>query len=267
MKLIKKLAYYSYSILEIILNIKNWLALTPLLLGKKSEGEHMVRLRQPPVRMLVRSGMDVWAVKETFLDAFYTKYGADIQNGWTVIDIGAAFGDFSIFAAYGNPQTIIYAFEPFPESYALLIKNLALNAIDNVIAFQEAVWCQDGELALDVVDGEPLKVVSKVADAAMEKEDRVIIEALTLKCFLDRQGLEKVDLLKLDVEGSEYEILMETPSALSKIDRIIMEYHDDVDTEKNHKQLISFLEGNGYSVNWYQNIVHDEIGYLYAHRT
>lgn len=265
MKILRKLSYYAYSILEIVLNIKNWLVLTPLLLGKKTEGEHMVRLRQPPVRMLVRSGMDVWAVKETFLDAFYTRYGVDIQNGWTVIDIGAAFGDFSIFAAYGNPQTIVYAFEPFPESYALLIKNLTLNAIDNVIAFQKAVWCRDADLALDIVDGEPLKVVSKDADAMIEKDDTAIIEALTLACFLDQQGLKKIDLLKMDVEGAEYEILMEAPAALSKIERIIMEYHD-IDAEKNHKELISFLEEKGFGVKVYQNVVHDEIGYLYAER-
>ena len=265
MKIFRKLAYYAYSIFEIVWNIKNWIMLTPLLLGKKTEGEHTVRLRQPPVRLLVRSGMDVWAVKETFLDAFYTQYGVNIQNGWTVMDIGAAFGDFSIFAAYGNPQTVIYAFEPFPDSYALLIKNLAMNAIDNVIAFQEAVWCRCGGLALDVSEGEPLKVVSKDADAVMEKDDTVIIEALTLKHFLDRQGLEKVDLLKLDCEGAEYEILIEAPSALSKIDRIIMEYHD-LDAEKNHQRLISFLEGEGYTVVHYPNIVHDAIGYLYAER-
>lgn len=266
MKFLKKLAYYGISIFEIVLNIKNWLVLTPLLLGIKTKDEHMVRLRQPPVRMLVRSGMDVWAVKETFLDAFYTKYGVDIQNGWTLIDIGAAFGDFSIYAAYGKPQTIIYAFEPFPASYELLIKNLALNAIDNVIAFQEAVWCRDGELALDVSEGEPLKVVSKDADLNSESDDIVIIEALTLKTFLDRQRLEKVDLLKLDCEGAEYKILMEAPSALAKIDRIIMEYHD-IDASQNHNQLISFLEGKGYAINWHPNNVHDEIGYLYAERT
>lgn len=265
MKILKKLSYYAYSILEIILNFKNWLVLMPLLLGKKTGGEHVVRLRQPPVRMLVRSGMDIWAVKETFLDSFYTRYGVDIQNGWTVIDIGAAFGDFSIFAAYGNPKTIIYAFEPFPESYGLLIKNLTLNAIDNVIAFQKAVWCRDGDLSLDLVDGEPLKVVSKDADTTFEKDDTMVIEALTLACFLDEKGLEKVDLLKLDVEGAEYEILMEAPAALSKIERIIMEYHD-IDSKKNHQHLVSFLEGKGFSVNWYQNVVHDEIGYLYAER-
>lgn len=264
--MLKKLAYYAYSLLEIIFHVKNWPFVMLLLFRKSASGEHLVKLRRPPVRMTVRGAMDVWAVKETFLDAFYTRYGTPIQDGWTVVDIGAGIGDFCIYSAYGNPNTVIYAFEPFSESYHLLIKNLVQNAVENVIAFQEAVWSQGGRLVLDLSEGEPLKIASRKTPLTDENKEAVTVEALALQTVMERLGINIVDLLKLDCEGAEYEILMEASSiTLSKIKRIIMEYHD-VDDVHHHGQLIPFLESEGYQVAWHKNVVHDDIGYLYAER-
>lgn len=266
MNWVKKWAYYGYSILEIIYNIKNWPLILPLFFKHSANGEHVVKLRQPPVRMTVRSKMDIWSVKETFLDGFYERYGTEVRDGWTVIDIGAAIGDYSIHAAFGRPKAVIYAFEPFPESYQLLVKNLTLNALDNVFAFQEAIWCQNGSLALDLIEEEPLKVASKPPSDIAETKEVVMVEAITLELVTERQAIKKVDLLKLDCEGAEYEILMKAPAkTLAKIQRIVMEYHDVNETHDHHR-LIPFLESAGYRVSWHKNIVHEEIGYLYAQR-
>ena len=59
---------------------------------------------------MVRSAMDVWSVKETFVDQFYTRYGAPVEGGpW----ISAGIGDYSLYAAHGNRSGVIYAYEPF----------------------------------------------------------------------------------------------------------------------------------------------------------
>ncbi len=264
MNLIRKLGYYGYSVFEIILNIQNWIQLSPLFFRRSPSGEHLLKLRYPPLRMIVRSGMDIWSVKETFLDAFYERYGTEVQDGWVVIDIGAGIGDFSIQAAFGRPHTVVYAFEPYPESYQLLVKNLTLNAVDNVIAFQKAIWRQNGRLALDLSEDEPLKIISKDVEDLGENIEIVTVEALTLAKVMASQGIKHLDLLKLDCEGAEYEILMETPlKTLAKMQRIIMEYHD-VDEAHNHRQLIAFLEGAGFRVSVHKNIVHEDIGYLFA---
>lgn len=210
--------------------------------------------------------MDVWSIKETFIDAFYTRYGVPVQDGWTVIDIGAAIGDFSIYAAFGNPNTLIYAFEPFPDSYQLLIKNLTLNAISNVIGFQQAIWREEGPLMLDLTEGEPLQITSK-AHALQDKPGRTVpVNAKTLAGVLDENEIQRIDLLKLDCEGAEYEILMySSKETLAKFSRIVMEYHD-VDEDHTHKHLIRFLQNAGYRVTWQVNAVHDHIGYLFAER-
>ena len=50
-----------------------------------------------------------------------------LQDGWTIIDIGAGLGDFTAYAAQRSPRGRVLAYEPFPESFALLQQNLKLN--------------------------------------------------------------------------------------------------------------------------------------------
>ncbi len=132
MKLIRKLTYYLKSIFEMVLEIKNWPSLLAVFLRKAGKGNNKIRLRNPQIELLVRGKMDIWSVKETFIDAFYTRYGCQVKDGWQVMDIGAGIGDYSIYVAAENPTAIVYAFEPFPNSFELLEKNLSINNIQNV---------------------------------------------------------------------------------------------------------------------------------------
>jgi len=266
MKWIRSGWYYLTSIFRILLNFNNWPRLLPLFLNPAHSGEHHINLRHPPLQIQVRGAMDIWSVKETFLDSFYTRYGVSIQNGWKVLDIGAGVGDFSLYAAYGNPQTVVYAYEPFPDSYKLMIKNLTMNAIDNVMAFQQAIWSQNGRLALDLSAGEPLQIMSKGPELAGEYRDAITVQAYSLDQVLQNHEIGVVNLLKMDCEGAEYAILLgASGQVIAKIERIIMEYHD-MDTEHNHQVLVSFLEKMGFKVSTQKNFVHDHIGYLFATR-
>ena len=266
MKVIQTGWYYFQSIFRMLFNIKNWPMLVPLFLQRSISGTQWVNLRRPPLRILVRGAMDVWSVKETFLDRFYTRYGVPFENGWQVVDIGAGVGDFSIFAAYGNPDSRVIAYEPYPESYRLMIKNLTVNAIDNVLAFQEALWREDGELWLDVSNDEPLEIVSNASPPQTQDPGTFKVQGISLENALRTQEIRKLDLLKLDCEGAEYEILLNTSlEVMSKIERIIMEYHD-LDADKNHRKLVLFMKDAGFQVSTYENQVHDDIGYLFATR-
>ena len=266
MKRLHKWLYYAGSIFKIIGGFRNWPQTIPLFLRPKASGEYLIKLRRTPVELTVRGAMDVWAVKETFLDEFYTRYGVPVKDGWTVVDIGAGIGDFSIYAAFGRPETKVYAFEPYPGSFLLLNENLEQNAIENVFPFQQAVWGNAGELTLDLSVGEPLQFSSQEVVVESAKAGQIKVHAVTLADVLVQQKLDRVDLLKLDCEGAEYEILMKAPvETLMQIQRIVMEYHN-VDVKHTHVQLIRFLETAGYTVSWEQNIVHEDIGYLFAAR-
>lgn len=266
MRLLRRLFYYGYSVLELILGVKNWPKIFWMFLRDTSQQKQVIKLRNPEIEMLVRSRMDVWSVKETFLDAFYSRYGTSVLDGWTVVDIGAGIGDFSIQAAYGKPGAIVYACEPFPSSYHILNHNLKLNGITNVVALQTAVWSSDGRLILDLSGGEPLQIVSQSQDNDLTGSNAIEVEAITLKTLIENHQIGEIDLLKLDCEGAEYEILMKAPRAsLVKVRRMIMEYHD-LDHHRNHHQLTAFLNHAGFKVQRFDNFVHGDIGYLYAER-
>jgi FkbM family methyltransferase len=266
MKILKTTLYYIYSMIEMVLNIRNWPSLLPIFLGKNKSNEQTILLRRPSLKMVVRGKMDIWSVKETFLDAFYTRYGVPVQDGWQVVDIGAGIGDFSIKAAYNNPNTVVYAFEPFPSSYALLLKNIEINGIKNVVPSPQAVWSHEGSLVLDLSLNEPLKISSREEGSPSDIPESINVGSTTLTDLIAYHDIDKVDLIKLDCEGAEYEILMSTPhETLVRVKHIIMEYHD-IDDMQNHHRLVAFLESQGFDVKCHRNYVHDEIGYLFARR-
>jgi len=249
---------------------KNWPSLLPLFMRRGLKNTRKIRLRRPHIEILVRSAMDVWSVKETFIDQFYTRYSLPVQDGWTVVDIGAGIGDYCIYATHWNPGVRVYAFEPFTESFALMQRNLALNGIENVQAFQKALWSREGQLALDIKNKEPLQIRSQEYPVehkypiGHQDAEPIVVEALTLQTLFDDQNLTNIDLLKMDCEGAEYEILLHTSQAVfDKINRIIMEVHD-LDEIRIHIVLASFLEARGYRVKYHPNYVHRQIGYLFA---
>ena len=104
--------------------------------------------------------MDIWSVKETFIDRFYTRYGCEPGKGWTIIDIGAAIGEFSLFAAAHDPTARIFAYEPFPESVEIFRENIAANGIRNITLIPKAVWKSNTTLQLDFSLLEPLQITS-----------------------------------------------------------------------------------------------------------
>lgn len=264
MKFFKRMVYYSKSSVEIIRHFKGWLPVFLSSLTRSKAKHRTVQLRHRKLQFLVRSAMDIWSIKETILDEFYTKYGVPVQDGWIVIDIGAGIGDFSIYVAHGRPDVKIYAFEPFPGSYELLTGNLDQNNIENVHPSQIAVWHSDSELLLNGTSEEPLQITSESLLSAEESNPENVVKTVTLATILEKHEIERVDLIKLDCEGAEYDILMKAPhSTLRRMDRIIMEYHD-LDPERSHWHLVQFLESQGFQVQIFGNPVHDHIGYLYA---
>jgi hypothetical protein len=92
------------------------------------------------------------------------------------------------------------------------------------------------------------------------------VSALSLADAFAMLEIETCDLLKLDCEGAEYSILFDTPrTVLELIQRIVMEYHDNV-VQYTHRDLARFLDEQGFEVETFQNPVHSYLGYLRAVR-
>jgi len=260
----RKYGYYLKSIFQLLIDFGPLHRIVSLFTGLAPKGSHIVALRRWGLRFEVRSAMDVWSVKETFVDRFKERYGCPVGEPWVVIDIGGGIGDFSIFAAHHRPSNIVYAFEPFPGSFALLEQNLKRNQITNVRAFQQAIWSSRGSLALDTSTGEPVQFISREISA--DAGDKNTVPCDSLENTLARLDIQHCDLLKIDAEGAEYAILFNaTDAALAKIQRMVMEYHDAI-TAHTHTDLVDFLNRKGFRVTTVVNAVHPDLGYLYAER-
>jgi FkbM family methyltransferase len=207
--------------------------------------------------------MDVWIIKETCLDRDYERVGVPLEADWTVIDIGAALGDFSVFAGQACPQGRVLAFEPFPPSFELLKHNLALNGLNNVEPRPVAVAARAQTQTLAVTGA---AVQHRTVGQAETGTQTVTVEGTTLGHILDSLPDGGCDFLKLDCEGAEYDILMATtPEHLARIAHICLEVHDGV-TIHSRQDLAGFLQRHGFDVRLAPNPVHANLGFLYAHR-
>ena len=261
----QKYTYYTKSALNLLLGFKNPLLIIKIFLGGSPDQTYQVELRKYPLRFHVRGAMDVWSLKETFLDRFYERFGTPLHDKWTVIDIGAGLGDYTIFAVFDHSNNRIFAFEPFPESFVLLNKNIAVNGTQEVHTFKQAVAGQSGQMILDFSGGEPLQITSgELHQHAQINGDKMVVESISLADTLIKNDISQCDLLKLDCEGAEFDIIFNTTEEiLYRIKRIVMEYHDGV-TKYSHKDMVAFLQTNGYRVKVNPNFVHEDIGYIYA---
>ncbi len=261
---LRKYWYYFTSILTLLTRLNNPFFIIQIFLGMTEPGIKQIRVRQNSVVVKVRGKMDIWSVKEALLDKFYEKCGFKIQDGWNVIDIGAGIGEFCLEAALGRPAMNIHAYEPFPESYQLLNENLVLNNIATVKPHNIAIGAKNGKLALDLTGGEPLQFQS--VSSPVSESESLVVDSISLEDALDQTGMDQCDLLKLDCEGAEYPILFNAPDQVFKrIQRIVMEYHDGV-AQGDHSQMAVFLVNKGYKVSIFSNAVHQNIGYLRAHK-
>lgn len=154
------------------------------------------------------------------------------KDGDVVIDIGANVGMVSILLAKKFPFLKIYSFEPLKENYDNFIKNIELNNIPKgVITAENKAVTKDGRLITMSINSAN-KGGSSTTDvisinSIMTKENSQV-ESITLEEIFKKYNINKLKLLKIDCEGSEYEILYNTDTNLLKnIENLRGEFHEN----------------------------------------
>jgi FkbM family methyltransferase len=254
--------YYARSIPTLIRHIRPRLRVLREFLGFAGPSPFTIELSSG-CRFRVRSRMDLWIIKETCLERDYERDFIPIRNGWTVLDVGAGLGDFSVCTARQCPDSLVYAFEPLPESFQLLLENVEQNALGNIRPFRLAVTGKTGSVALSTAAGVPEQ--ARTVSVGAGRPD-ALVDAITLDEAFERFGIGHCDFLKIDCEGAEYEMLFGTSEAtLRRVSRIALEYHEGV-AGYGPTDLARFLEGRGFRVRTRRNPAHRNIGFLFASR-
>jgi FkbM family methyltransferase len=249
--------YYARQVPRVLLGLGPLSTVASLFLGR-TRGAPVIAVRPGGPKFRVRTAMDAWVVAETCLDRPYERV-VSLEGCRTIVDVGAGLGDFAVHAARVCPNALVLAYEPSPESFRLLEENLRLNGCRNVVARPWAVVGSPGRCHLDVGRGTAVQHA-----LAAESATTIEVPAMTLEALFREHQVALCDFLKIDVEGAEFEILMNAPEeTLMKIDRLALEYHlrspgPTVD------DLRDFLTARGFAVTVHPSPVHRHLGYLHA---
>ena len=167
---------------------------------------------------------ELYLYKEICIDNVYTRHpDFQLRPGWCVLDVGANIGVFALKAARGVRPGRVYAFEPNPQTYPRLLRNLEQNRAWNVSPFPVAIGSSTGTACFDPAAASTLGRI--LAAGSLPSCVGLDVRVLTLADILQQERISVVDLLKLDVEGAEADALRGAGTSLHKVDRIVMEYH------------------------------------------
>jgi len=154
-------------------------------------------------------------------------FRASLKPGMVLMDVGANIGYYSLSAAsQTQDQATIYAFEPEPGVLASLRDNIALNSFKSIKPFDRALADKRGVLRLNVDQANMGKHSLVQADGGNSRQ--IEIQTLTMDEFVREQGISRVDLIKIDVEGAEGMVLAGARETIAKYGPVIfMEYTPD----------------------------------------
>lgn len=179
------------------------------------------------------------------------RFVSYIKDEFTILDIGAQSGCFSLAAKY-YPNTIWHSFEPDPSNYSLLLDNLKLNNIHNVNTYETALSDKVGKATLKICDfHKGLNTLGEnLIRFSPENSINCIVETNTIdNLFLSK----KIDLIKIDTEGSEYDIIKGGIQTIKKYKpKILLEYYQDNLNQfgKKTNDIDELLEEINYKISW-----------------
>lgn len=202
-----------------------------------------------------------FVVNEIFTKNRYDHPGFQIRPTDTVVDIGANMGIFVMWAARRATQGKVVAIEP-TSAIDVLRMNMERNGLTNVIPVQAACGGDGGTFEIVTYPG--FNIVNHHAGWKPKFWTRVFIKLLygkyqsapvlekapvkSLRKILDDSGVDRVNYLKCDCEGGEYEIFRGLDDdTFARIDKIAMEFHEYAPGQ-DRKILIELLERHGFQV-------------------
>lgn len=196
---------------------------------------------------------------------FYINY---LREGMTVFDVGANIGELTLlFSKFVTRGGIVHSFEPTPQTFEKLKSITSLASKKNVQLNQVAVSKNDGFINFNVYK-EEFSSWNTSAFRPLEKygidlkpEDSISVPSITIDTYCLKNKIDRIDLLKIDVEGAELDVLDGAKKMFQeqKINCCVFEFGQTIyDMGRSADDLKKFFKDVNYSVT---NIVQNQILY------
>ena len=217
---LKKIFWGIGLLIKSIKVLENWIIYPQVYFKKKIERNVSFKTRNG-MRLKIRtdqSSTDIHVFTEIWLENVYFKR-FNLKKCENIIDIGAHIGLFSIYAASKFKDAKIYSIEADKENFKMLLENNQMN--NNIInPINSIISSKNGEIDFYISSSD------HAANSIYKKSSNVIkMKSKKLEDIFKDYNIESCDFLKMDCEGAEYEIILNTPNKiLEKIENICIEY-------------------------------------------
>jgi FkbM family methyltransferase len=178
------------------------------------------------------------SMKEIFVEEVY-KFQCRKADPF-VIDCGANIGLSVIYFKRRFPQSKIIAFEPDAAIFQTLKGNIAQFDYEDVQLINKGVWEKETTLSFLAEGTLGGRVVDDRASSC--RSDIISIQTVRLKDYLRDQ----VDFLKIDIEGAEYEVLLDCADFLNNVQYLFVEYHSTASESQKLDEILSIITNSGF---------------------
>jgi FkbM family methyltransferase len=176
----------------------------------------------------------IFQFKEIFVNESY-KFQS-FTNSPVIYDCGANIGISCLYFKRIFPDSRIEAFEADPQIAKILQNNLDKNFIKNVNVIPKAVWKDN--------DGVDFGTGMADAGSIFSGVNKTKVESVRLRDLIAKEN--KIDFLKIDIEGAEIEVLKDCSRVLSNVKFLFVEYHGWKNFSMKLSELLLVLENNGF---------------------
>lgn len=168
-------------------------------------------------------------VEEIFSDNYRVfASGLTFADGDTVLDIGACEGMFSIMLAKLYPKIRVVALEPIQRTYFAMMRNIGLNGVTNIEAHNVGIGKERGRIPMNMCQDDHSGGGSAVMTYNPALHTKVEVDVIGLNDVFAEFKIDRIKLLKIDIEGMEYEALYPASDALKRVDNIAGEFHSNL---------------------------------------
>lgn len=213
------------------------------------------------ITLTVRDDADQSVIAEIFKLREYRRAEEKIRSATSaIIDVGAHAGFFSLYTRALNSTVPIFALEPEPNNLIGLQKNISQNEAAGITVVPKALTSATGRVDLIITNDNHNHYVARPF-----KDDgkKIRVASTSLADLCTNHAIEKINLLKMDIEGGEYLVFDTLQAAdFAKIEAVILEYHNT--KSKNYKSIEQNLREHGFSVEIFPSKFDKTMGFLWA---